>query len=1175
MDNTLTAAQGALARTRPRPVLGRITGLLNLLRRWVSNHPDAAVYAIYILIVAVWFRGVIFDPGFLGLRDDWTIAPTSWQNVQKADDRSAAWMTDYFGVSSAERHTSHYMVFGFGFAAQFLGADGWLISRFPIALITAAAILAYQAARSFGMGRRAAFAAGFAYASTPFIFDAYVTGYIEMLVGIAVLPKALASAHLAFERFPGVRQFFKGMVWIGLSASTVHLAILTAAMIAGYCAYRVVLTPGRLERKLGTILCVIAMGFGILLFQSAAGVVAYQLLLISGGGDQLAARADISKLTWILAAAPRFSEALGLVGEPYNYSVGRGPQAESNALTSLYQVGRSAAAGLGMLAIVVTSGRERRLAAFLLAAFLFFSLASTGFNEPFFALRERVQDIPGIALFRNSRYFSIPAALMLSLMIGLVVNTRFTHARHLNRVLGVTAAAILAVGAMGFWSGNLLGHLPPYEIDRDTINAMEAIRAEPNDYRMLHLPMTGPGSYTSESGAQSPPGNNPFVAQPAKRGFWVSPGPDSFPQFFTTVFHALLGHARYPVHNLLNLGRVEYVAFDPHWRSRYAEFIRSDGRPWLAGLELPERVSQAIDRQPGLTLDDDLSDGRIAVMRVSGDPGPKFGMAETVVAGSPSLKRLATAWQFFETDRRVTHLHDLSRNPDSAERAITEIWLDGDLADLAFSYVGSPYSVEPAAQVRPESSQAGIHWVATYLDSAWYLDRTVPDATDSVVTDANLSRYDLALRSRGYGDELWIRHFTSPYGGAIRITFDGQDLATIQTRSAARHGYRWTRVPLSEKTAGEHVVSIENASANLNAVSRVVLAPADVIREAERRAAAAFGRLPVRVVLADLELTDGRRVFEVPVDGEFHLDAAVPPDAQVEISVDGEGVDVLETPINASYKRLAATVRLERGEHELQLKFLGNRESPAVEFRGPAGSAALENCESASCESIHRIVTTGSGDGRSITVTGRIRPGRNGTTILAGQLEPEVVYHEQFVGPSTEFQTIRLTVPLDAGSNRAFFGVKPSGRPPHGAAFELADVTESQLPHSISLVVWKGEALENETSGVDQVNNGGPAAFSVQYNGAPRRRALVRLDEKFDPRWRLTIDGLQADEADHVVLDGYFNGWFVDVKANSELRASFALEPFYGWLQVANVVMLLVSLVIGWWPARLLPAARV
>ena len=1158
----------------PHAVSGPVEKVLSATRRWVSKHPDAVAYAIYILIAVVWFRGLIFDPGYLGLRDDWTIWPTSWQNIQKADDRSAAWMTDFFGGSGAERQTSQHMIFGWGFAAQYLGADGWLISRFPIALITAAAILAYQAAKSFGMRRRAAFAAGFAYASTPFIFDAYVAGYTEMLIGIAVLPKALASAHLAFETPLRVRNFLKGMVWMGLSAATVHLAILMVVMIAGYCAYRVFLTPGRLARKSQTVLYIIGMGLGFVFFHSAAGVVAYQLLFISGGGDQLAERADVSKLAWILTAAPRFSEAIGLVGEPYNYSVGRGSQIDPNLLASLYQVGRLAVAGLGMLAVVVTRGRERRLAAFLLVAFLFFSLGSTGFNEPFPALRERVQDIPGMALFRNSRYFAIPAALMLSLMVGLVINARFKGARPLSRVVGVTAAAILCVGAMGFWSGNLFGHLPPYEIDRDTLNAMEAVRAEPDDYRMLHLPMTGPGSYTSVSGRQSPPGNNPFVAEPPKRGFWLSPRPDSFPQFFATVFHALLGHARYPVHSLLNLGRVEYVAFDPHWQSRYAEFIRSDGRPWLAGLERPERISRMIERQPSLTPDHDLSEGRVAVMRVTGTPGPKIGIAETVIAGSPSLRHMATGWQFFDVDRRVTHLHDLSRNPDRADNSITEIWIDDDIADLAFGYVGSRYSVEPADQISPNSSRADIDWVATYRNAAWYLNHAIPDATGSIVTDANLSRYEISLHSHGQNDELWVRHFTSPYGGDLGVTLDGRHLTTIQTFSTLRHGYRWTHVPLSDLAAGQHVLSIENRSANLNAVSRVVLAPADVIRQAERRAASAFGRLPVRLVLSDLELTDGARVFEVPIGGEFNLDAAVPVDALVEISVDGKVVDVLENPIDDSYKRLAATVRLDRGEHEIRLEFLGNRASPSVDFYGPTESGALENCETASCESIQRIVVSGSRDGRTVTVAGRVRPGRNGATILAGQLEPQVTYHERFLGPGTEFRDVRLTVPLDAESERAFFEIKPSGRPPHGTAFELGEVTESQLPHSISLVVWKGEAAASANAGVDRTGDGGPTAFSARYNGPPRK-ALLRLDERFDPRWRLTIDGREADKADHVVLDGHFNGWFVDLKPGSEIRAGFALEPVYGWLQVANVLILLVSVVIGWWPARLLPTARV
>ena len=389
-----------------------------------------------------------------------------------------------------------------------------------------------------------------------------------------------------------------------------------------------------------------------------------------------------------------------------------------------------------------------------------------------------------------------------------------------------------------------------------------------------------------------------------------------------------------------------------------------------------------------------------------------------------------------------------------------------------------------------------------------------------------------------------------------------------------RHGYRWTQVLLPEISPGEHVLSIENRSANLNAVSRIVLAPTEVIREAERRAAGAFSRLPVHMVLSDLELTDGARVFEVPIEGEFNLDAAVPADARVEISVDGKVVDVLEIPIDDSYKRLAANVRLDRGDHEIRLKFLENRASPSVEFYGPTESGALQNCKTASCESIQRIVASGSRDGRSITVEGRVRPGRNGATILAGQLKPQVTYHERFLGPSAEFRDVRLTVPLDTGAERAFFEINPSGRPPHGAAFELGEVTESQLPHSISLVVWKGEAAASANASVDAAGDSGPTAFSAHYNGPPRM-ALLRLDERFDPRWRLTIDGRKAEKTDHVVLDGYFNGWLVDLKPGSEIRAGFALEPFYGWLQVANVLLLLVSVVIGWLPARLRPTARV
>ena len=396
---------------------------------------------------------------------------------------------------------------------------------------------------------------------------------------------------------------------------------------------------------------------------------------------------------------------------------------------------------------------------------------------------------------------------MLALMVDLVMNARFVGLPCIQRSLAVVAAGILIVGSLGFWSGNLLGHLPPYEIDRETINVMDSIRSEPSDYRMLHLPMTGPASYTSGSGTQSAPGNNPFVTQPPKPTIWLAPEPTLYPQFFSTVFHALLDPAHYPIHNLLNFGRVELAVLDPHWQSRFAEFIRSDGRPWLADFERPERLSTAIDRQSGLEMDSDLSDGPVQVLRVRGVPSPKLAVAETVIAGSPSLRHLVTGWYFFESDRAITHLHDLSRNSSSAEAAITETWFDDDIGDLAFSYIGPPYSVEPATRIGLNSSRASIDWVANYLNAAWYLNSAISDATRSVVTDANFSKYEFLLRSHSDRDELWVRYFESPYGGNLRFDFDGQHVATIQSNVAARYGYRWSKIPIPAVVAGDHTLN--------------------------------------------------------------------------------------------------------------------------------------------------------------------------------------------------------------------------------------------------------------------------------------------------------------------------------------------------------------------------------
>ncbi len=119
----------------------------------------------------------------------------------------------------------------------------------------------------------------------------------------------------------------------------------------------------------------------------------------------------------------------------------------------------------------------------------------------------------------------------------------------------------------------------------------------------------------------------------------------------------------------------------------------------------------------------------------------------------------------------------------------------------------------------------------------------------------------------------------------------------------------------------------------------------------------------------------------------------------------------------------------------------------------------------------------------------------------------------------------------------------------------------------------EGETARIAASSIEPTGVGGPAELSAAYVG-PARKAVLRLDEKFDPRWRLTIDGLPADEADHVEVDGHFNGWFIDLKPSSELQAAFALQTPYRWIQIANLASLIAAAVADWWPTRLLPVGR-
>ena len=868
ISRVTVSLDSAAARGVPAPSLGGLRRAVAWVRGLIARHPDAAAYVAILLLVVIWHRGLIFDSGYLGLRDDWTIPPTGWQNTEFALDRLSAWQTNFFGSSEEERAMSQYLMLLLGAVTLVPGIDGWLTSRISIIFLALAGVFMYQAAKRLGLGRPGAFTAAVVYMTTPFFLDASVAGYFGLLLGVAFLPKALQVTHETFDRAPGVRGFVRRSLWIGLAASSIHMTFVVTGLVAAYALFRTFTASGSREQRLRRLGLVAAMGLSVVLLHQAIAFISWQLIVVPSANQVMSAWSIEAAAQWIKGAAPTLAEALTLTGAPYNYS--HDPVGPLAPVSGIRLVARGFLTGLALAAPVLLRGRARQLAVLGLLGFLALVLIGKGFNEPFSFIQEGIDATLIGAIFRNIRYLTAGAGLLLALLVGQTVAHLVARPPDVRRTAAnVFAGAVVFGSTLPFWSGDLAGHLRPYRFDADTVAVIDNLRALPHNDRMLHLPMFWPSSYESRTGQYSSQGNPPPVVQPPKRSIWGSASSTLNGPYTATLNLGLYGPSRYPVDRLLAFGRIRNVMLDPHWVSAHAGFIQPTGEPWLARQERQPRPRLALAQQPGLSRLDSLSVGEVELYEVTMPPAQRLGLPRRVLVGSPSLRPLVTAWHLFDDAGSVSFasgelgVAGIDGAPGGAVRLASEIWLGADPLDLTTNYLPDGALVSPADQFWPEVPNATLAWVAPYKNAWWYADPEIADMTRGLLTRADGVTFSVTVDTVGATSELWVRHFVSPEGGALEVILNGRSVARIETREAAGYGYRWTRVEAPTTDAGGHVVEVRTDGPGLNAVSQLGLLTAAEIAAAELAAARAFAELPVYTVLPDLDTTDGERTFRL------------------------------------------------------------------------------------------------------------------------------------------------------------------------------------------------------------------------------------------------------------------------------------------------------------------------
>ena len=1139
-------------------------------RRLIARHPDASAYAAILLLVVIWHRGLIFDPGYLGLRDDWTTPPTAWQNTDFALDRLSAWQTNYFGQSEEERAMSQYLQLSLGVLTLLPGVDGWVTSRVSIVLLALAGVFMYQAAKRLGLGRPGGFAAAVLYMTTPFFLDAFVAGYTAMLIGVALLPKAVQVAHDTFDHAPGLRGFVRGSLWIGLAASSVHMTFIVAGLVAAYACFRTFTASGSLGQRLQRLGLVAAMGLSVVLLHQAIAFISWQLIVVPSASQVMSAWSIEAAAQWIKGAAPTLAEALTLTGAPYNYS--QSPVGPLAPFSGIQLVARGLLAGLALAAPVLLRGRARQQAVLGLLGFLALVLIGKGFNEPFSFIQDTIDSTLVGAIFRNVRYLTVAAGLLLALLVGQTVAHLVGSPPSVCRTSATAlVGAVVIVGSLPFWSGDLAGHLRPYTIDADTVAVLDNLRRLPHNDRMLHLPMSWPSTYESRTGRVSSRGNPPSVVQPPKRSIWGSASSTLNGPYTATLNQAFYGPSRYPVDRLLAFGRFRNVMLDPHWVSAPAGLILATGEPWLEAQERRPRPRLAMAQQPGLHRLGTLSAGEVDLYEVQTPPAQRLGLPARVIVGSPTLRPLVTAWHMFNDPGTVSFasgdvgVRGIDGAPGGAVRAASEIWLGADPSDLTVNYLPKELLVSPADQVWPEVPDATRAWVAPYKNAWWYPDPEIADMTRGLLTSADGAAFTLKIETTGAARELWIRHFVSPESSALVIRLNGQTVARISTRESAGYGYRWTQIeaPLSE--AGAHEVEVRVDGPGLNAVSQLGLLSSSAIAAADREAGQALADLPTFTVLPDLGTTAGERNFEMARSGTYTVRLAAQLGLQPALSIDGASVPLQRTSTDAGYDILVGVAGLDAGPHRLTLRAPPPLEPKVTVSHRLPEAKTFRLCDSRVCAGAVRVEATVPSDGRTVSFVGRVTAGADAAHAVGAQGFPAITHVRHRVEANQRGTLVRVAVPLDPGSSVATLDVKHIHEGLPGLEFELLDVAVSPLPHGLSIVLAPQRQPPAKVEGTLALTGDERGWAAAAYAGEPGER-LVRLDERFDPRWVLHVNDKEVRADRHVVLDGHFNGWLVDLSPGDKLAVTFIPNIGYFWILMANLVFLIGMLVVGWMP---------
>lgn len=741
----------------------------------------------YFLLPVFCFSQILFSPGVIGLRHDWTIPYFKEQLNSFGFEELHSWMEKSLGTPIS--YNSQFLLKIAVGILGLLGLSPEVISKlFLIAPMIISGFSAYFLSKSLKMKDENAFLTGLFYMLTPLMFIKIVSGHILYLVSYALAP-------LCLKYFIEKKPLKSGLVF-ALCGVQIQFFPMLFTMLLIYSFFS---EDWKKHLKILIIVCIIA---GLIHLPWIYAV-------FSNLEKSMQNASSMATEDWIRFLSPNLTEIITLLGFGYFESV----LLQGTIPLMVWGMVSFAVIALVFFSILLQP-KNKIIQYFTLIALISLFLCK-GINPPFGEIfKILLYNFPLTAMFREVFNLMFMLTISYSILFGFALQSISDKIK--KSYLFPFAIILILIYSWPFFTTNAGGNIQTVKIPEAYHELYKELQNENGEFRIYWTPGVFPITYRE----LKYPGVDTLIAyspKPSLDGYILYSYGDHYTTFIDNLMH---NQGTQYLGDILSKSSVKYIIWRNDFYSKLPKFLydKTNGKkfPEFENNYNNEKIKEIIERQYDLKFISDINETiNCAKIFENLNFQEKIRLSSPAIASSDLTSFITAKYANITTDLIFAKQAD-----KKVFDLINEVIIpENDYNSLIEPLLKKENVIEPG-NLALTYSDASKGW--TNLNLWWWYNWKQASTINAGIITLNESVFNLNLNIPENDSYIVLtKTYNSPKGSTINLAMDSFEFDEIKTKSINEEGYSWHNSTIF-LTKGRHIFSL-NSTQGENVVDNIII----------------------------------------------------------------------------------------------------------------------------------------------------------------------------------------------------------------------------------------------------------------------------------------------------------------------------------------------------------------